>query len=31
LPNVNYLSKIRNAEEVVAGNEAKDGLMNDHI
>ena len=31
LPNVNYLSKIRNAEEVIGGNEVKDGLMNDHI
>lgn len=28
LPNINYLSKIRNADEVVFGNEEKDTLMN---
>jgi molybdopterin-containing oxidoreductase family iron-sulfur binding subunit len=31
LPNINYLALIRNTEEIVGGNEAKDGLMNDHI
>jgi Fe-S-cluster-containing dehydrogenase component len=30
LPNVNYLSKIRNTEEIVAGTE-KDGLYQQHI
>jgi molybdopterin-containing oxidoreductase family iron-sulfur binding subunit len=31
LPNINYLSKIRNTETIVAGNEAKDGFLADHI
>ncbi|XZF13403.1 TAT-variant-translocated molybdopterin oxidoreductase [Chitinophagaceae bacterium MMS25-I14] len=31
LPNVNYLAKIRNTEEVVAGNEKLDGMMMEHI
>ena len=31
LPNINYLSKIRNTETVVAGDEATDGLMKAHI
>ena len=31
LPNINYLSKIRNADEVIAGNEALDGLYREHI
>lgn len=28
LPNINYLSKIRNTDEIVAGDEEKDGMMN---
>ncbi len=31
LPNVNYLARIRNTEEIVANNEAKNGLLQDHI
>ncbi|MBS1774455.1 MAG: TAT-variant-translocated molybdopterin oxidoreductase [Bacteroidetes bacterium] len=31
LPNVNYLSKIRNTDEIWAGNEEKDGLYKAHI
>jgi len=31
LPNINYLSKIRNTNEIVAGNEKKDGMYADHI
>lgn len=31
LPNVSYLSKVRNAEKVVGGNEATDLIMRDHI
>ncbi|MBS1588363.1 MAG: TAT-variant-translocated molybdopterin oxidoreductase [Bacteroidetes bacterium] len=31
LPNVNYLSLIRNTDVIVGGNEKLDGLMNDHI
>ncbi len=31
LPNVNYLAKIRNTSEIVAGNEKKDGFYEDHI
>lgn len=31
LPNINYLSKIRNTDEVIAGNEKKDGMYNAHI
>jgi molybdopterin-containing oxidoreductase family iron-sulfur binding subunit len=31
LPNVNYLSKIRNTDEIWAGNEEKDGLLKAHI
>jgi molybdopterin-containing oxidoreductase family iron-sulfur binding subunit len=31
LPNINYLAKIRNTEEVVAGNEKLDDLYNKHI
>lgn len=31
LPNVNYLAKIRNTEEIVAGNEKLDGIMMEHI
>jgi MoCo/4Fe-4S cofactor protein with predicted Tat translocation signal len=31
LPNVNYLSKIRNGEVVMAGDEKLDGMMNEHI
>ncbi|MEZ5017956.1 MAG: TAT-variant-translocated molybdopterin oxidoreductase [Flavipsychrobacter sp.] len=28
LPNINYLSKIRNTDEIIAGNEDKDKMMN---
>ena len=31
LPNVNYLARIRNTEEIVAGNEKKDIFYTDHI
>ncbi len=31
LPNINYLSKIRNTDEIVAGNEKKDGMYAEHI
>jgi molybdopterin-containing oxidoreductase family iron-sulfur binding subunit len=31
LPNVNYLSKIRNTDEIWAGNEEKDGMLKAHI
>ncbi|MBS1782894.1 MAG: TAT-variant-translocated molybdopterin oxidoreductase [Bacteroidetes bacterium] len=31
LPNVNYLSLIRNTDVIVGGNEKLDGMMNDHI
>ncbi len=31
LPNVNYLARIRNTEEIVAGNEAKNVFAKDHI
>jgi len=31
LPNVNYLAKIRNTDEIVAGNEKKDVYLNEHI
>lgn len=31
LPNINYLSKIRNADMIVAGNEALDGMYTEHI
>lgn len=31
LPNVNYLSKVRNNDLIVAGNEKLDGMMNEHI
>ena len=31
LPNVNYLAKIRNTEEIVALDEKKNGLLADHI
>jgi hypothetical protein len=31
LPNVNYLSQVRNTDLIVAGNEKLDGLMNEHI
>ncbi len=31
LPNVNYMSKIRNTETIVGGNEATDGLLKAHI
>lgn len=31
LPNVNYLSKIRNNNVIVGGNEQLDGMMNKHI
>ncbi len=31
LPNVNYLSKIRNTDMIVAGNETTDGFLKDHI
>ncbi|MBS1775818.1 MAG: TAT-variant-translocated molybdopterin oxidoreductase [Bacteroidetes bacterium] len=31
LPNINYLSLIRNTDVIVGGNEKLDGLMNDHI
>lgn len=31
LPNINYLALVRNAEEIVGGNEQLDGLMKDHI
>jgi len=31
LPNINYLSKIRNTSEIVAGNEKKDIMYADHI
>ncbi len=31
LPNINYLSKIRNTEEIVAGDEKKDGMYAEHI
>lgn len=31
LPNVSYLSKIRNTNEIIAGDEKKDEIMNQHI
>jgi len=31
LPNVNYLARIRNTEEIVAGDEKKDNIFSDHI
>ena len=31
LPNINYLSKIRNTDEIIAGNEKKDGMYTEHI
>jgi molybdopterin-containing oxidoreductase family iron-sulfur binding subunit len=31
LPNVNYLSKVRNTDRIVAGNEATDIIMDKHI
>lgn len=31
LPNINYLSRIRNTAEVIAGNEKLDGMYTDHI
>jgi molybdopterin-containing oxidoreductase family iron-sulfur binding subunit len=31
LPNINYLSKVRNTGVIVGGNEKLDGLMNEHI
>jgi MoCo/4Fe-4S cofactor protein with predicted Tat translocation signal len=31
LPNINYLSKIRNADMIVSGNEKIDGLFTEHI
>lgn len=31
LPNINYLSRIRNTNEIVAGDEKKDGMYTDHI
>ena len=31
LPNVNYLSKIRNTDKIVGGNEVTDGMMKEHI
>jgi len=31
LPNINYLSKVRNTNVIVGGNEKLDGLMNEHI
>ena len=31
LPNINYLAKIRNTDEVIAGNEKKDVMYTDHI
>lgn len=31
LPNVNYLAKIRNTNEVIAGKEGKDGIYEQHI
>jgi len=31
LPNVNYLAKIRNTDEIIAGNEKKDVMYTDHI
>ncbi len=31
LPNINYLSRIRNTAEVIAGNEKKDGMYTEHI
>jgi Fe-S-cluster-containing dehydrogenase component len=31
LPNINYLSKVRNNDLVVAGNEELDIIMNKHI
>jgi molybdopterin-containing oxidoreductase family iron-sulfur binding subunit len=31
LPNVNYLAKIRNTDEIVAGNEKKDEMYTNHI
>jgi len=31
LPNINYLSTVRNTDLIVAGDEKLDGLMNDHI
>lgn len=31
LPNINYLSKIRNTDEIVAGDAKKDGLYQQHI
>lgn len=31
LPNINYLSKIRNTSEIIAGNEKKDIMYTDHI
>jgi molybdopterin-containing oxidoreductase family iron-sulfur binding subunit len=31
LPNINYLSKIRNTSEIIAGNEKKDVMYTDHI
>lgn len=31
LPNINYLSKIRNTNEIIAGNEKKDVMYSDHI
>jgi molybdopterin-containing oxidoreductase family iron-sulfur binding subunit len=31
LPNVNYLSKVRNTERIMGGKEETDHLMRDHI
>lgn len=31
LPNINYLAKIRNTDEIIAGNEKKDVMYTDHI
>jgi len=31
LPNVSYLAKVRNTDEIVGGNEKLDGMMNEHI
>lgn len=31
LPNINYLSRIRNTNEIVAGDEKKDGMYAEHI
>jgi len=31
LPNINYLSMIRNTDVIVGGDEKLDGMMNEHI